>query len=219
MGNDVLWWEEENRQLLSAVCRNCPEPHFQRRSGDLPHIGCCAYEPVFTLFEIYKMIAAGKTEFFLKEIYANPQNEIYDYEIVAGASIQPLFYERSSEEDESPAERYERLKRSPNTAYLAVDERLAYAVCQFFIDGKGCGLDPRFKTSICRSFICSSIEEQLTEEERKHLSAWQRAIRDEAEPFHRRHKAILEEKGWTLRNHVHGIVEYFRQVSKEAPLF
>jgi hypothetical protein len=212
MKDTSLWWEEESKQLLSTVCRCCPEPHFQRRSPELLHIGCCAYEPVFTLFEIYKMVVAGEEDFFLEQIYYNPKNTVYDYEIVAGAYIHPLFYQRIPEEEESPAERYEKLRQSPHTAYQAVDERLAYAVCQFFVDGKGCGLNPQFKTSICRSFICGAIEDRLTDEERAQLAVWQRAIREEAEPFHRRHQAILRERGWTLPQHVDSIIDYFKKI-------
>jgi hypothetical protein len=215
MEQETLWWEEETGQLLSVVCRNCPEPHFQRRAAELLHIGCCAYEPVFTLFEIYKMVAAGESHFFMKQVYNNPQNTIYEYEIIAGAFIHPLFYERISEDLESPAEKYERLKQSPPTVYQAVDERLAYAVCQFFVDGKGCGLDARFKTSICRSFICGAIEDRLPEKERRQLATWQRTIRDEAELFHRKYRAVFQEKGWTLRKNVEEIVQYFEQLSKE----
>ncbi|MBN6187989.1 hypothetical protein JQN58_14030 [Aneurinibacillus sp. BA2021] len=215
MADNTLWWDEGSRQLLSDVCRACPEPHFQRRSPKLPHIGCCAYEPVFTLFEIYKMIVAGETQFFLQSIYNNPRNSVHEYEIVAGASIHPLFYERAAGETESPAQRYERLQQSPRTMYQAVDERLAYAVCQFFVEGKGCGLAPAFKTSICRSFICSAIEDRLSKEEHKRLAGWQRTIRDEAEPFHRKHKAVLMQKGWTLADHMEEVIDYFHMLAKK----
>jgi hypothetical protein len=211
----TIKWDAKSNQLLSTVCRNCPDPHFQRRSEELPHIGCCAYEPVFTLFEIYKMIAAGETDFFMEQLYRNPRNTIYEYEIVAGAFIHPLFYSRRPGESESPAERYERLRQSPRTAYQAVDERLAYAVCQFFVDGKGCGLNPHFKTSICRSFICDAIEERLSEEERKQLSARQRMIRDEAEPFHRKYRAIFQEKGWTLGDNIEEIMVYLQELNQQ----
>lgn len=211
MEENTLWWDKKSKQLLSGVCRACPEPHFQRRSPELPHIGCCAYEPVFTLFEIYKMIAADATDFFLKQIYENPLNEIHAYEIVAGATIHPLFYKQPEGELTSPAQRYDQLRQSPHTMYKAVDERLAYAVCQFFVDGKGCGLAPQYKTSICRSFICSAIEERLSTVERKKLSDWQRTIRDEAEPFHREHRNILMQKGWTLTENIENIIDYFQR--------
>ncbi|WP_047153116.1 hypothetical protein [Aneurinibacillus tyrosinisolvens] len=209
MTNQQLVWEEETKQLLSPVCRQCPEPHFQPRAGELPRIGCCAYEPVFTLYEIYRMVKEGAAEFFLNSIYRHPKNTVYDYEIIAGAYLHPLFYKKLPGEDISPFQRYEEWKGQAGTAYKAVDERLAYAMCQFFVDGKGCGLDPRFKTSICRSFICESVEQRLSGEERKKLAEWQRSIREEAEPFHRKHKAILQEKGMSLPENVHGIIEYF----------
>lgn len=209
-----LTWDEEAKQLLSVVCRNCPEPHFQRRSPSLPHIGCCAYEPVFTLFEIYRMIESGQTDFFLNQVYSHPDNTVCEYEIIAGARIDALFYEKQAGEDEAPVERYHRLLQSPRTIYQATDERLAYAVCQFFEDGRGCGLDPRFKTGICRSFICTSIEDQLSVSERKQLADWQRIIREEGEPFHRREQAELEKRGWTLLDHVELIVSYFTELAQ-----
>ncbi|ERI08583.1 hypothetical protein [Aneurinibacillus aneurinilyticus] len=215
MEHNAVQWDVKNQQLLSEVCRCCPDSHFERRSKELPHIGCCAYEPVFTLFEVYKMIAAEKTEFFLEVLYRNPRNTIHDYEIVAGAFIHPLFYQRDSTSLESPAERYDKLRQSPHTVYKAVDERLAYAVCQFFIDGKGCGLNASFKTSICRSFICGAIEEKLSGDEREWLGKRQRAIRDEAEPFHRKYKTVFHERGWTLPNNIEEIIVYFEQLSRK----
>lgn len=211
--SDRIIWDRDAGQLLSAVCQNCPEPHFQRRTPQLPHIGCCAYEPVFTLFEIYKMIEDGQTDFFLNQVYSHPDNTVCEYEIIVGARIDPLFYEKQPGEKEAPFERYERLLQSPRTIYQATDERLAYAVCQFFENGRGCGLQPKFKTGICRSFICTSIEEVLSDTERKQLADWQRVIREEADPFHRRQQAELERRGWTLPDHVEQIIDHFTALS------
>ncbi|WCK55495.1 hypothetical protein PP175_05970 [Aneurinibacillus sp. Ricciae_BoGa-3] len=212
MEQKVISWDGENKQLLSTVCRRCPEPHFQPRTDELGHIGCCAYEPVFTLYEIYAMIRAGEEKYFLESIYHNPLNTIHPYEIMAGGRVHPSYYGKKDGEALSPHEKADALSHNPRTRFLAVDEKLSYTVCQFFIDGKGCGLDPRFKTSICRSFICQSIEDKLSEREREQLDSWRRSIREEAEPFHRYHKKILEREGITLLEDVHAVMDYFRKL-------
>ncbi|WP_027414802.1 hypothetical protein [Aneurinibacillus terranovensis] len=212
MKENRIDWDETNLQILSSMCRKCPEPHFQPRTPELPQIGCCAYEPVFTLFEIYKMVSSGEEEFFLHSIYPNPKNTVYDYEIIAGGNIHPLFYKKQPGQTETPYERHESLKKSVSTAYLAVDERLGYTMCQFFEEENGCGLPPAFKTSICRSFMCCSIEKALTEEERVLLDDWRRRIREEAETFHRKHKEVLQGKGISLGGNVLDIIGYLKQV-------
>jgi hypothetical protein len=215
MEETVISWDVENKQLLSPVCRRCPEPHFQPRTDQQAHIGCCAYEPVFTLYEIYAMVRAGEERFFLENIYKNPVNTIYPYEITAGGRLHPSYYVKKEGQEISPYEKTKDLSQNQRTRFLAVDEKLAYTVCQFFVDGKGCGLDARFKTSICRSFICQSIEDKLSKRDGEQLDAWRRSIREEAEPFHRHHKKVLQKEGITLLEDVQAVLGYFRKLIDE----
>ena len=51
--------------------------------------------------------------------------------------------------------------KNPLTQLEKDDLRHSYSICQFSEENKGCSLDPSFKNSVCRSFICTSIEESL----------------------------------------------------------
>ena len=99
-------------------------------------IGCCRYEPVFTLFEIWKMVKGDEVNFFLEEIYQNEKNQVFAYEIIAGAEVHPSFYEKGKN-GEIPFQLYNRWKESKNSCYRAIDLRLRYCSCTFFQDGKG----------------------------------------------------------------------------------
>jgi hypothetical protein len=208
----MTWiWDQENRQLLSIQCRQCQDPHFQSISKEFEQVGCCRYEPVFTLFEIWKMLKKDQESFFKKEIYFNPRNRVFAYEIIAGAIIHPLFYERG-EDGCIPAERYNQLMSNPHTKYQGIDLRLKYGICSFFVKGEGCGLEPSFKTSICRMFICDSIEDTLNKKELKKLHDMQRMVREEADCFQRAHVQALKQKGINLIEHLDQVVDYLKGI-------
>ncbi|HBI03374.1 MAG TPA: hypothetical protein DDY49_05005 [Paenibacillaceae bacterium] len=204
-------WDQHNKQLLSPHCRQCRDPHFQRISEDFEPAGCCRYEPVFTLFELWKMVRSGEESFLKKEIWNHPQNHIYEYEIIAGAHMHSSFYEKR-EDGSIPSHVFEQLMGSQHTKYQAVDLRLKYGICPFFIKGEGCGLKPSFKTSICRMFICDSIEEALNKKELEKLHGIQRKVQEEANTFNSFHAGILREKGLDLIRHLDEVIDYLRQV-------
>lgn len=204
-------WDQPNEQLLSPQCRQCKDPHFQSLSPEFEPAGCCRYEPVFTLFEIWKMVRSGEESFFKEAIYANPQNRIFKYEIMAGAIIHPSFYE-PGEDGTIPSHVFNQLMGNQHTKYQAIDLRLKYGICPFFIKGEGCGLKPSFKTSICRMFICDSIEEALNKKELEKLHRIQREVRGKGDTFHRYHAGILQNKGLDLINHPDQILHYLRQI-------
>lgn len=199
-------WDADNKQILSALCMHCKDPDFTPIFEDMENVGCCRYEPVFTLFEIYKMASEGESDFFLQQIYHHPNRRVYPYEIVIGARIDQRFNRPEEQEN------YKRWLNNPSTRYRAEDLRLKYATCSFFLSGQGCRLPPHYKTSICRSFVCHTIEDQVSEETRQHLQTWQRNIIDEAEKFNRYHRERLQKKGLNLVDHVSEILQYFTQM-------
>lgn len=204
-------WDQHNKQLLSPQCCQCKDPHFQSISEEFEPAGCCRYEPVFTLFEIWKMIRNGEESFFKKEIYFNRQNSINEYEIMAGAHIHSSFYKEKGD-GSNPSLLFYQLMSKKHTKYQAIDLRLKYGICSFFIEGKGCGLKPSFKTSICRMFICDSIEGTLNKKELEKLHKIQKEVREEADTFHRLHAGILQNKGLNLMHHLDQVLLYLRQV-------
>ncbi len=196
-------WDADNNQILSALCMHCKDPDFTPIFEDMENVGCCRYEPVFTLFEINKMVLDGEVDFFIQQIYHHPNRRVYPFEIVIGAQVDQRF-NRAAEQ-----EKYKKWLNNPSTRYRAVDFKLKYAICSFFILGKWCGLPPHFKTSICRSFVCLTIEDTASEKTRQQMQTWQRNIVDEAEKFNRFHRERLQKKGLNLIDHMDDILQYF----------
>ncbi|MBO8173004.1 MAG: hypothetical protein H0Z33_14080 [Bacillaceae bacterium] len=199
-------WDGDNKQILSSLCMHCGDPDFTPVFDDMENVGCCRYEPVFTLFEIYKMVRDGDDDFFMNHIYHHPKRRIFPYEILVEAQVDDRFY-RSEEQ-----EKYRKWLANASTRYRAVDFKMTYSICSFFVSGKGCGLPPRYKTSICRSFVCHTIEDQAAEETRQQLKTWQRSIIEEAESFNRVHQEQLQARGWNLIDHPDQVLTYLKML-------
>src|SRR5699024_794192 len=142
----MINWDAHFKQLLSTQCQRCPDPYFAPLHHQLPHVGCCSHSPVFGLFEIYKMVKAGDRAFFVEQIYQNEHTVVDEYTLTVRAHIDPLYYEELPSNQMSPLEEE--------------DFKLGFSRCSFFVEGKGCGLNPLYKPSTCRSFICSTIEQE-----------------------------------------------------------
>ena len=195
----MLIWDQKHKQLLSHDCRNCPDPFFAPYSEDLPHVGCCSYSPVFTLFEIYKMVQASEELFFWDRIYHNPNSTVKDYEIIVHAHVHSKFDEAKKEIGLSSKLEEE-------------DFKLRFSVCQFFKDGKGCGLNPHFKNKVCRSFICPALEDRMEDSEKQHLEDHVKEIQAEVEGFLNVHETVLKQRGWTFADHMEEIVDYLEKL-------
>ncbi|RXT04812.1 hypothetical protein [Ammoniphilus sp. CFH 90114] len=194
----MIYWDSENKQIMTSLCRSCPDDYFAPYSQDLQHVGCCSYSPVFSLYEIWKMVKSGKREFFIKRIYENADRTLAEYEVVVHAYVHNSYEHITRDQFLSKTE--------------LTDWKLKFSVCQFFVEGKGCGLDPYFKNSVCRSFICSAVEEQLGNEDQDHLKEWVRLIRLESETFNEHHKKILHRKAWSLEHHMPQILDYLQTI-------
>lgn len=194
----MIDWDSEFKQIMTSLCRSCPDDYFAPYSKQMEHVGCCSYSPIFTLFEIWKMVKSEQVDFFMEQIYNNPCRTLGDYDIVIHAYVHDA-YEQSME-------------GKPLFETEEDDMRIKFSVCQFFKRGKGCGLNPFYKNSVCRSFICSAVEDKLDQASKLQLSQWARQIRTEADGFHEQYKKLFKEKGWSLRSHVTEILEYFRSV-------
>lgn len=194
----MIDWDSDFKQIMTSLCRSCPEDYFAPYRKELEHVGCCSYSPVFTLFEIWKMIKSGQTDFFIEKIYNNPYRSLGDYEIVIHAHVN---------------EAYNRFAEGKLLSKMEEEDmKLKFSVCQFFVRGKGCGLNPLYKNSVCRSFICSAVEDKLDQASRLQLGQWARQIRTEAEGFNEQHKEILKRKEWNLRSHSTQILEYLGSI-------
>lgn len=193
----MLTYDTKDKQILTSICRNCPDPYFAPKHPSFPHVGCCSYSPVFTLFEIYKMLKADQKEFFLGHIYTNTSNSIRPYEIVIHANVHSL-YDEIDQKDKSTTE--------------IEDTRIGFSICQFFEEGKGCTLHPPFKTSVCRSFICSTVEERLSAFEKEKLLNEVKSIKSEAEEFKVKHRIGLQKKKWNLQDNLPDLLNYLENV-------
>jgi hypothetical protein len=190
----MISWDKVNKQILSHECIRCPDEYFSPNNEGLPKVGCCSYSPVFTLFEIYKMVKEGDRQFFIDHIYNHEQNTVKEYEIVVHARINPLYFSH--------------IEGKALTVIEEEDAKAAFSVCDFFVPSKGCGLDSHYKNSTCRSFICSTIEERLAPSEQDSLVNWVKEIRQESESFHSVHKSQLQRKKWNLKQDRDCILDY-----------
>jgi hypothetical protein len=192
----MIHYDQINDQILTPLCRQCPEEYFKPLTDQIPHVGCCSYSPVFTLFEVYKIIKEDQIPFFLENIYHNPKATIFPYEIEVHARVHLSFEQYDS---------------SSFTQIEKEDLRIKFSVCQYFEQGKGCGLPPLFKTSVCRSFICSSVEERLDRDEKRKFTLYVRKIRSEASQFNLLHKKRLVEKGINFVHHLPQVLDYLKK--------
>jgi hypothetical protein len=181
------------------MCRQCPDEYFTPIDQRIPHVGCCSYSPVFTLFNIHKMLKEGQKEFFLDKIYYNKSNTIRAYNIVIHAEIDPLL------------DNYDTTTLS---TMEIEDIKIKFSVCQFFVEGKGCGLPPQFKTDICRTFICTTIEDQLSVQKKAQLTKWIKDIKQETSEFNIKHQDILSTRGMNLMDRLHDVMNYLEQVDE-----
>jgi hypothetical protein len=197
-------WDHENNQILSPLCRSCTDKRFTPLYADMENVGCCRYEPVFTLFEVCQMLRDNNETFFWNEIYHHENNTIYPYEIMVHANIDERFNTPFVQEE------FERLLASKHTAYKAMELRTSFSVCSFFISGQGCGLPSHYKTHICRSFVCESVLCHGATQLRASISQWQSTIREECENFNRIVIRELKQEGIDLVNHANEVIAYLK---------
>lgn len=144
------------------------------------------------------MVKAGDRAFFMEKIYQHERSEIDRFSITVRARVHPLFFET--------------IKAKKLTPMEEEDLKLRFSVCCFFVVGKGCGLNPAYKPSVCRSFICSTIEERLDESEVLALTRRVRQIRNEARAFENVHRARLEQKNGSLKTDIESILDYLSAI-------
>jgi hypothetical protein len=193
----VINFDKTNRQLLTSACLSCNEPHFSRPIEELPHVGCCSYSPVFSLFELSKVATEDPSFYF--ELVNQDANTVNDYTIRINAWIHPAYQKN----DHS-------LKRS---TIEQEDLKISYSICRFFKENQGCTLKPSFKNAVCRSFICSTVEDRLATDEKSHLLEWVQDIQSEATSFHRKHETILKERRMSLKEHPNQVFSYLKALT------
>ncbi|WP_100408133.1 hypothetical protein [Bacillus solitudinis] len=189
----MIYFDEKHSQILTNSCMNCQEKHFQPPNEQVPRVGCCSYSPVLGLFEIAKIIK--QNESFLHRLLQTSDVSIHPYHIVVHAKVHSTF----AKED---------------IATLSVleqeDLKTSYSVCQFFEETRGCTLPPSFKNTVCRSFICSTVELSFTPEEHLNFKKWTQNINKEADNFHREHKLNLQKKSIDIKNNTEKVISYFK---------
>ena len=191
----MITYDAKHKQLLTTACLNCKDPYFAPAKPTMMHVGCCSYSPVFSLFEIYKMLQDNNKEFFLESIYHHKSAEITPYEVVIHAKVDPLF-------EENKLEHLSTIEQE--------DIRLQYSVCQFFKPQKGCNLPPSYKNATCRSFICLTVEEKLNSHTKTEVKNWNILIQKEVNSFVKQHEKALKLRGINLQNNVISVLDYLQ---------
>ncbi|MCL7747436.1 hypothetical protein [Halalkalibacter alkaliphilus] len=191
----MIQFDNINKQILSSACLQCEDEFFQPPSNNIPKVGCCSYSPTFYLLEIAKMINKDEA-FFQNCILQHPKAHISPFHITVQAQVHPD---------------YTHIANKESLSKLAADDlRHSYSVCQFFKYEKGCSLDPSFKNSVCRSFICLSIEAHLNKKEKESLQSWTHLIKHEESLFQRTHEESLKKLGVNLQSNPSAVVHYFK---------
>ncbi|WP_100398646.1 hypothetical protein [Bacillus sp. FJAT-44742] len=188
--------DKDNKQITAAACVRCPDPFFQRGEDVLEKVGCCSYSPVFTLFEIKKMADRDKN-FFYETIYKHPKAIVSSFSIKIEAEVNPAF---------------KKVNTSSMLPMEKEDTKLSYSTCQFFVSNQGCGLPSGYKTSVCRSFLCCTVEESLSKERKEEMNDWIFYIQEEVKAFNRSHEQKLKSKGWTLQEQPSMVVDYLKSL-------
>ncbi|ARK30736.1 hypothetical protein [Halalkalibacter krulwichiae] len=89
------------------------------------------------------------------------------------------------------------------------DLKLSYSTCQFFYNG--CTLKPSFKSAVCRTFICMTIEESLSETKQDELQYWNRVFQKEEKDFQAFHVKELQKRNINLLDNPHKLIKYFQE--------
>ncbi len=194
--------DQQNNQILSPLCSNCPEPYFKKAHPDLPNAGCCSYSPTFSLFELWKMVQ--KDERFVRRLFELPTAEVLETEVKVHAHVHEGYSDRDDLSSLSPIEQSDLIER--------------YSVCVFLRNGKGCMLDASFKNAVCRSFICPSVEATLSNELLHEIQAAIHAIQHEAKQFHTTCKQVLQELGLSLKKDHDEVIRFLKQYYPEPDL-
>lgn len=195
----MISFDKTHNQLLSAACLNCHDPYFAPANDSIPKVGCCSYSPVFSLFELNACIRRHDAQFFLDKIYHHPSATISDFAVTVHAQIHKSFFD---------------LDLSSFSSIELTDTKLSYSVCQFFKDGVGCILHPTYKNAVCRSFICTTIEQQLSDIEQKLLTDTVKLIQEEAHSFNKHYIKLFQQKNWNFHNHIEQITAHFLDKKK-----
>ncbi|MBP3952961.1 hypothetical protein [Bacillus suaedae] len=194
----MITLDQKNNQILSSLCRNCKDPYFQPPTH-LKKVGCCSYSPTFQLLELSKMCTLDQAQFNL--IYNHPDAIIHPYSITVKAAIDPS---------------HDEVKHSSSLTQLERDDlELSYSVCQFFEDRKGCSLQPSFKNAVCRSFICSTIEDSLPNRDKASVQSWTKNIHTQSKEFQHTHEQALLHLGIDLISSPKKVIHYFQALAKE----
>ncbi|MDT8860620.1 hypothetical protein N0O92_10275 [Alkalihalobacillus sp. MEB130] len=195
----MIQYDKINNQILSSSCLTCKDECFQPPNKEVPKVGCCSYSPTFYLLEISNMIHKDET-FFLEAILSNPKSQISPFHITVPANIHPSYSKTDSDLDLSPLEED--------------DLRHSHSICQFFKNNQGCTLHPSFKNSVCRSFVCLSIEDHLNEREKQPLQAFTHYIKKEESNFQRIHEQQLRNLNADLQTSPVAVINYFKSLKK-----
>jgi hypothetical protein len=191
----MIKFDNTNKQILSSACLTCEDEFFQPPIHDIPKVGCCSYSPTFYLYEIALMCRKDE-QFFLDKILTNPHAEISPFSIKIHANVHPAYAFVS--------------KKQARTKLEEDDIRLSYSICQFFKKEEGCTLHPSYKNSVCRSFICLTIENSLTEHMKHSLQKWTRIIKNEEMTFQREQELELKKRKINLKLNPTEVIHYFQ---------
>ncbi|WP_018922348.1 hypothetical protein [Salsuginibacillus kocurii] len=180
----MVQYDKSNKQLLTSACIQCPDVEFTRRDKELEEIGCCSHSPTFGLGEIQHMLVWEGKEEVERQLVYREGSELSPYSVMVNAFVAPSYHKEDT--------------RNLNQIEKA-DLKLSYSTCQFFVSQQGCSLSPHYKPSVCRSFICSTVENQLESADKQAMNQAAKEIRKSSNETHDRLKKLLKWYGVTLK--------------------
>lgn len=110
--------------------------------------GCCSYFPKFYPVELQRMSLSGEGLAVLETILKVPEVEIYDDHIRAKGTFDAALHDKM-------------LRGGLITMDGGIrDTTVFFRTCPFVKPGKGCFLQPRYRSYVCNFFICREVIEK-----------------------------------------------------------
>lgn len=136
--------------VVQFQCDDCYSCHskFGISLCKIKNRGCCHYYPKYNLFDIQRLLRTSEGKEVLDRIVNLPNVKIHNYYIHAIGYFEEDSYKKyiSSEEGKLDTEE---------------DKTIYFRACPFVVSGKGCSIEPQYRSYVCNFFICNDIKEKF----------------------------------------------------------
>lgn len=203
MGEIQLVIENGVPQVKVDACMNCTSK-FGISKCKVKNRGCCHYFPKFYLEDIHRMVKSKEGMETLNKILSLEKVQINEYYIHAIGYFDKEEYNKYIKSYEGCLDKEE-------------DKTIYFRACPFVEPGKGCTINPEFRTDVCNFFICNEITENLKDNElyKKYLKERESYI-DWLEYENISLQKYFEDKKLDLVNNINEIINELKEIPLET---